>query len=54
MSFVISKNIISNIKGLRHWVSEILGLENHSLWQRLNSFSKNDVNSEHIVTVFTH
>ena len=22
-----------NIKGLRHWVAKILGLENQSLWQ---------------------
>ena len=27
-----------NVKGLRHWVPKILGLENQSLWQRVNSF----------------
>jgi len=27
-----------NIKGLRHWVPKILGLENQSLLQRVNSF----------------
>ena len=27
-----------NILGLRHWVAKIKGLENQSLWQKLNSF----------------
>ena len=27
--------------GLRHWVLKILGLENQSFWQRLNSFHTN-------------
>ena len=25
---------------LRHWVAKILGLKNHSMWQKLNSFVK--------------
>ena len=37
MTFVRSKNI--SLKYQRfHWVPKILGLENQSLWQRVNSF----------------
>ena len=32
------KILVWNIKGLRYWVPKILGLENQSLWQRVNSF----------------
>ena len=36
--FHLTEFIVWNISGLRHWVAKILRLENHSLWQRLNSF----------------
>ena len=32
--------IVWNIKGLQHLVPKIKWLENHGLWQRLNSFTK--------------
>ena len=31
--------IVWNIKDLPHWVATILKLKNHSLWQKLNSFT---------------
>ena len=30
--------IVWNINGVRRWVAKLKGLENQSLWQRLNSF----------------
>ena len=36
--FDITSFIVWNIKGLRHWVAMKLGIENQSLWQKLNSF----------------
>ena len=39
--FDLTAFIVWNIKGLRHWVAKILKLENQSLWQKLNSFTKN-------------
>ncbi len=36
--FGLTEFIVWNVKGPRHWVARILGLENQSLWQRLNSF----------------
>ena len=35
---IIWSNRILSLKYLRHWVAQILGLENLCLWQRLNSF----------------
>ena len=34
--FDLAELIVWNIFGLRHWVAKIYGLENQSLWQRLN------------------
>jgi len=35
--------IVLNIKGLQHWTAKIKEIENLSLWQRLNSFTWNNV-----------
>ena len=37
--FNLTESIVLNIKGLQHKVAKIKGLENMTLWQRLNSFS---------------
>ena len=36
--FDLTEFKVWNILSLRHWVAKVLGLENLSLWQRLNSF----------------
>ena len=40
MNFVRLNNPSLNIKGVHHQVANIKGLENLSLWQRLNFFDR--------------